>query len=122
MNSLPGKPCLAGTSHAIVLVLDRQRGASSQSDVAHRFISGRKPEGLYLLVFMMNCALLRPERRVLGRFSFDADDRKVGSINPYFATVDVLALGFRVDLQNILPTRLRRLVPHQFEVVVVTIQ
>src|ERR1700751_1927074 len=99
--------CLArGISHAIVLVLDGQGGASSQPNLADRLIPGRKPEGLDLLVFVMNFALLRPERRVLGRFTFNAGDGEIGSVHPYLATIDVVTPGLRADPQHILPTRL----------------
>jgi len=67
---------------------------------------------------MMYLTFLRPERGILGRFGVNLGDCEIGSVDPHFAAIDILASGFRVHRKNVLTTLCRGVEAYERDVVV----
>src|ERR1035437_3686990 len=98
-----------GTANAVVFVLNRQRGAPAQPNIAYRLVAPGKPEILHLHVLVTNFALLRPEGRILGGLGVNSSHGEIGSVDPNLAAIEVLAVRFRVDGEHVLAARFGRL-------------
>ena len=78
--------------HVVIVIFDRQRGASAETYVAYRFVTLRQPKILDLRVLMMNFAFLRPERRIEGGLGVNPRHCEIGAVDPNPAAIDIFAL------------------------------
>ena len=91
-----------GAGYRVALVFDGEGRVAAEANPAFRFVFGREPEIIDLLVFVIDFAFLDPEGGAFRWLCFDAGDGEVLGVNPDFTAVEIFVVGFRDDVEDVL--------------------